>query len=348
MKNFRKVLIALVIIVSILSLVACNKNTSETNDFEYWNDCESLTSLKTYVQDVTNKNSSNYIPECDRIAVFDMDGTLYAELNPTYFEYLLFAHRCLDDPSYTAADADMIETANIIREAVGVSDYPSDMAMRHAIGQAKAFAGMTISEFEAYVIDFAKTNASGFVNMTYATAFYLPMLEVVAYLQNNGFTTYIVSGSDRFICRAAASDACNIPYNQIIGMDVKLVATEQGSGDGLDYQFKATDGVRRTDTVLIKNLKMNKVAQIVQEIGKQPVLSFGNSSGDLSMHQYTINNNKYKAEAYMLIANDETRDYGNIVKATQLGEQWTQYGFHIISMKDDFKTIYGYDVKKTN
>ena len=96
----------------------------------------------------------------------------------------------------------------------------------------------------------------------------------------------------------------------------------------------------RTEDVLIKNLKMNKVNQIVQEIGKQPVLSFGNSSGDVSMHNYTITNNPYKALAFMLIANDDVRDYGNVEKATKLGLEWEEKGYNVISMRDDFKTIY--------
>ena len=97
----------------------------------------------------------------------------------------------------------------------------------------------------------------------------------------------------------------------------------------------------------IKNLQMNKVYQIVKEIGKQPVLSFGNSSGDFSMHMHTITGNKYKSEAFMLIADDEDRDYGNTAKNTKLGENWKSNGFNVISMKNDFKTIYGYDVQKT-
>ena len=86
---------------------------------------------------------------------------------------------------------------------------------------------------------------------------------------------------------------------------------------------------------------------IMQEIGRQPVLSFGNSSGDCSMHNYTIFNNRYRSAAFMLIADDEERDYGNTEKTRELGEQWEESGYNVISMKDDFRTIYGEDVKKT-
>lgn len=334
-RNFKKVLSILVFIAFLFIVSSCESVKKEEFKFEEWNECESLTNLVNYVEDVTDKNSKDYIPVEDRIAVFDMDGTLCGELFPTYIEYLLLEYRVFEDDSYTADD-ETLATAQLIRDNNG---FPSDMAMRHAIGQAKAFSGMSVNDFINYVKEFLKIKAAGFENLTYATSFYVPMLEVMKYLQLNEFTTYIVSGSDRFICRAAASEICNVPYRQIIGMDVRL-ETEGQTIDSLDYQFKPGDTVVRTEDVLIKNLKMNKVNQIVQEIGKQPVLSFGNSSGDVSMHNYTITNNPYKALAFMLIANDDVRDYGNVEKATKLGLEWEEKGYNVISMRDDFKTIY--------
>ncbi len=350
MKRFTLKLVSLILLVAVAtSLVACNgtgKKSSSKFEFNYWNDCAALSSLKDYVTDVTNEKSENFIPVEDRIAVFDMDGTLYGELFPTYLEYLLFVYRCLEDETYVADD-DVKSVAETIVYCAENGGFPSDMPMQHALGQAKVFSGLTVKEFEDYVTEFLKRTPAGFTGMTYATAFYLPMIEVLSYLQTNDFKTYIVSGSDRFICRALASKPCNIPYEQIIGMDVKLEASGQEDMDSLDYQFKATDKVVRTETVLVKNLKTNKVLQITQEIDKQPVLSFGNSSGDVSMHVYTVTDNKYRSEAYMLIANDEIRDYGNAEKAEKLGEQWKEYGFNVISMKDDWTTIYGSSVTKT-
>jgi len=169
----------------------------------------------------------------------------------------------------------------------------------------------------------------------------------VEYLQDNGFKVYVCSGSDRFICRTFIEGVLDIPYEQIIGMDVALEATNQGDTDGLDYAYTSEDTLVRTDKLLIKNLKMNKVLQIVQEIGRQPVLSFGNSGGDTSMHNYTLFNNRYRSAAFMLIADDEERDYGNAEKVQPLREKWEAAGYHVISMRDDFLTIYGDEVKKT-
>jgi hypothetical protein len=183
--------------------------------------------------------------------------------------------------------------------------------------------------------------------MTYANTFYTPMIEVVEYLQENGFKVFVCSGSDRFLCRTYIEGVLDIPYEQIIGMDVAVEATNQGDTDGLEYVYTSEDNIIRTDKLLIKNLKMNKVAQIVKEIGRQPVLSFGNSGGDVSMHNYTLFNNRYKSAAFMLIADNEEQDYGNAEKVQPLKEKWEASGYHVISMRDDFRTIYGDEVKKT-
>ena len=81
---------------------------------------------------------------------------------------------------------------------------------------------------------------------------------------------------------------------------------------------------------------------------KVPVLSFGNSSGDSAMHNFCLSNSVYKTAAFMLIADDEARDHANREKALTLGQQWREAGYHVISMRDDFKTIYGNNVVKTD
>ena len=234
-----------------------------------------------------------------------------------------------------------------LRDCALDNSVPADMPMQHAVQAARAYAGMTLQDFSDFVTQILVREADGFDGMTYAECFYLPMVEVVEYLQENGFQCYVCSGSDRFICRVFIEGMLDIPYENIIGMDVALEASGQGETDGLDYVFGSLDQVVRTDKLLIKNLKTNKVLQIAQEIGRQPVLSFGNSSGDVSMHNYTIYNNPYKSAAFMLIADDDVRDYGNPEKAQGLREKWEAAGFNVISMANDWRTIYGSNVIKT-
>ena len=314
-----------------------------------WNGGETLHTLVDFVQDVTNTASSNYIPVEDRIATFDMDGTFIGELYPTYFEYNMLEYRVLEDPTYKdIAPADVVEAATNIRQFVreGVA-LPAHFDMIHAHAAAKAYAGMTVAEFDRYVKQYALGTPFGFTGMTYATSFYKPMLKVFDYLEENGFTSYVVSGSDRFICRALV-DSIGIEPNRVIGMDVELKAENQGDQDGVDYTMGVDEKLIRTENLLIKNLKTNKVKQIMQEIGKYPVLSFGNSSGDSAMHNLCKSNPYYKNETFMLIADDEQEDHVNLVETAKRKAAWIEADYTIISMKDDFKTIYGEGVSKVD
>ena len=348
-------LAAILVICGATVLTSCGKdddnNTIVTPPakeyFTLWNQCEALTALQEYVKDVTDPASANFIPAEDRIATFDMDGTFVGELYPTYFEYNLLEYRALDDANYDAPK-DVMETAQEIRDFVRTGKkLPDHFDMKHAYAAAKAYSGMTLAEFDAYVKAYAALPANGFSGMTYGESFYKPMLEVFDYLKANGFTYYVVSGSDRFICRALV-ESIGIPSNRVIGMDVKLHSTSQGTEEGVNYTMGSEENLVRTDELIIKNLKTNKVLQISQEIGKVPVLSFGNSGGDAAMHNYALGNPKYKSAAFMLIADDDQRDHANRDKALALGEQWRTAGYHVISMRDDFKTIYGDGVVKTD
>lgn len=342
-------MLAVTLICTASIFTSCSKQDIEPRKeyFTQWNKCESLTALTEYVEDVTNPQSTNYIKAEDRIVTFDMDGTFVGELYPTYFEYNLLEYRVLDDPSYKdKAPDDVKETARNIRDFVRKgTKLPDHFDMIHAYAAAKAYEGMTLAEFDAYVKDYASKKANGFTGMTYGQSFYKPMLEVFDYLEDNGFTFYVVSGSDRFICRALV-EPLGIEPNRVIGMDVKLKSRSQGTEAGVNYTMGKEEDLIRTDELIIKNLKTNKVLQITQEIGKVPVLSFGNSSGDCAMHNYCLSNSKYKTAAFMLIADDPDRDHANREKALNLGTQWREAGYHVISMRDDFKTIYGDGVKK--
>ena len=338
----------MIVLALVTALALCAPAAAEDDaPFRSWNpEAPALKVLVDYVENVTNEMSPDYIPPSDRIATFDMDGTLCAELNPTYLEYYLLAWRILKDPSYQP-DAEMLEFGRMLRDHALDKSFPDHMDMLHATHAAKAYAGMTLTQFQDFVTNRLVQEADGFEGMTYTNTFYLPMIEVVEYLQDNGFKVYVCSGSDRFICRTYIEGVLDIPYENVIGMDVAVEATNQEGTDGLDYVYTSEDNIIRTDRLLIKNLKMNKVAQIVKEIGRQPVLSFGNSGGDVSMHNYTLFSNKYRSAAFMLVADNEEQDYGSAEKVQPLKEKWAASGYNVISMRDDFRTIYGDEVKKT-
>lgn len=326
--------------------------------FKSWNsDSKVIKTLINYVEEVTNpKNKDSFIPVNDRIATFDMDGTFVGELYPTYFEYNLLEYRALYDESYVDKDPNVVAAGETIQAfAKNNTPFPTGFDLIHAHAAAKAYEGMTIKEFHDFVKLFASKPANGFNGMTYGESFYKPMLEVFEYLKDNDFSYYVVSGSDRFICRALV-ESINIEPDHVIGMDVKLKTNKQGDEEeGVHYEMGKDEYLVRTDELLIKNLETNKVKQIMTDIGKVPVLSFGNSGGDTSMHNFTMSNSKYKSQAYMLIADNDELDHAK--KRGETDEQyqeridglyakWTANEYNIISMKDDFKTIYGEGVQK--
>ena len=313
-----------------------------------WNEnAPAKKALVSYIETVTDENSVDYIPIENRIAVFDMDGTILCETDPYYFDHCLLVYRVLEDPDYKdKASTFEKDVANRLQAKFDGDKSVEVSMIEHGQAVAMAFAGMTIDEFEAYVEDFKNQPAPGYNNMTRGEAFYKPMIQVIDYLQANDFTVYIVSGTDRLIVRGLIKGSVDIPRNQLIGSDELLVATGQGNVDGMEYTFTDQDKLVTGGQFIIKTLDMNKVTAIMTEIGIQPVLSFGNSTGDSAMAEFTITNNKYKSLAFMLCCDDLERENGNTAKADKMRELCDEFDWIPISMRDDWTTIYGEDVTR--
>ena len=304
--------------------------------------------LTQYIKTVTDKNSPDFIPVERRIAVFDMDGTLCCETDPGYFDHKLLYHRVMEDPDYKDKASDEEKaTCAIIKTYFETGEYPSGLDVKHGTAVATAFKGMTTAEFYDYVKKYRDTPTESYTNMTNGQAFYKPMLQVIDYLQANDFTVYVVSGTDRFIVRGIADNSpLNLPNGQIIGSDETLVAPDQGDTDGLQYVYDDNDKLVLGGEFIVKNLKMNKVTVIMQEIGVQPVLSFGNSTGDASMAEYVTSSNPYQSLAFMLCCDDLERENGNEEKAQKMVDLCAEFDWVPVSMKNDWTTIYGDGVTK--
>ena len=328
---------------------ACTKTVDSAEMMNLWNDgAAAKKELIEYVEAVTKEGSADFIPVENRIAVFDLDGTLACETDPAYFDHCIYYYRVMEDPEYKdKATKFEKKVAREVKQFMDTGVSAPNSMVHHGKGVASAFSGLTPEEFVDYVAEYAKTPAPGYENMTRAEAFYKPMLEIVDYLEANDFTVYVVSGTDRVIVRGLVKDSpLKLPSQQLIGSDESLVATDQGDTDGLDYEFDDNDQLVMGGDFIVKNLDMNKVTVIQQEIGKQPVLAFGNSGSDFSMAQYALNGNKYKAKAFMLCCDDTERENGNPEKAAKMVKSCEENGFTAISMKDDWKTIYGDNVAR--
>lgn len=344
-KKLISLLTAFVLTCCIIS--GCSPKSTTEDNFTTWvENCESITDLKEYVQDVTDKESDNFIPLQDRIAVFDLDGTLYCETFPIYGEWLLFADYVLSSPIYQT-DTELLAVAEELSNIKKASDIPSHMEQTHIYAHAKAFAGMSIKDYVNVVKDFKNTNAEGFNNLTRGEAFYLPMLEIVDYLIENEFIVYICSGTNRFTVRALIDGVINIPARQVIGTDFTIVASGQGEEMDMHYNYSEEDKLLMGDSVITKNVKMSKVAQLEQELGQKPVLVFGNSTGDVPMAVYSQQENPYLTKVFFLLCDDTVREYGNLTKAQKIDEICSQKGWSTISMANDWNTIYGENITLT-
>ena len=188
----------------------------------------------------------------------------------------------------------------------------------------------------------------GLTNLKVGEAFYLPMLEVVSYLRHNDFAVYIVSGCEREMLRGLVDGIMDIPAERIIGTDFSYVTDNHSGQKTENYNVEPAEKILRGDKRTFKNVNANKIIAIKREIGRRPVIAFGNSDGDYSMFRYTAENNPYRSAAFVLLCDDCERDYGDSKKAAAVKAAAEQNGWVAVSMRDDFKTIYGEDIKKTN
>ena len=235
--------------------------------------------LIDYVTAVTTEGGKDYIPEKDRIAVFDMDGTLTCETYYTYYDTMMFIEYCLVDHPERVSD-ELKQVAAAIQPG-----YLADETL--ARNFAKAYAGMTVEEFSAYVEEFGKKNTQSFENMRYIDNFYLPMVELVEYLYRNGFEIWVISGTERTTTRAIVANSPIRDYvlpEHVIGTDFEV--KQKGHEDepsNMDFKYENGDELVLTGGFIQKNLNANKSIYIEREIGQRPVLAFGNSGSDTSM-----------------------------------------------------------------
>ena len=331
-------LLLALLLVTVLAASWQSRQKAETPLSGTWaEDSKPAQELRDYVAKVTNpQDKENFIPVKDRIAVFDMDGTLACETFYTYYDTMMFIEYCLKDHPERVTD-ELKEIAAAIQPG-----YTADETL--ARNFAKAYAGMTMEEFYQYASDFGKKETASFVNMRYCDNFYLPMVDLVKYLYDNGFQIYVISGTERTTTRAIVANSPikdYVPMNHVIGTDFEVKQPGyETEASNMNFKYQDGDELVLTGGFIQKNLNANKSIYVEREIGQRPVLAFGNSGSDTSMMNYTIDSrNPYPAQAYMIVADDDVREWG-----TQNWEEksadYISKGYIPISMKNDFAQIY--------
>ena len=319
----------------------------KASDFQYWNENSQVKQkIIRFVEDATNPNSENFIPEEDRIATFDMDGTFYCETAPIYFQEAMFFYRALEDKNFNAPK-EMADFAKKIKPKVydktGLTKAESEKYFKYL---TKAYEGMTDEEYRAYVRNFMQTNETGLSNLKRGEAFYLPMAEIISYLSNNGFAVYVDSACGVSTTRELIGDIFPIRYDRILASDFNYTSTNMQK-DTADKHFfdRKTEKIIISGKPLKDNAKTRKIFSIINSIGKRPVLAFGNSSGDTSMFEYALQNEKYHSEVFYVLCDDTERELGKPERAEKEKNFAAERGYNTISMRNDWKTIYGDNVK---
>lgn len=300
-----------------------------------WNDGPAKKSLLEFVERVTQEGSADFVPQPERIAVFDNDGTLWPE-NPMPFQ-LAFA---LDRVQAKAAvdqqlAADPMVQAAIAGDFAKLLEGPRHEGLLRIV--ALTHAGMTVEQFEADVRAWLKTAKHPRFSQPYTALTYRPMQEVLTLLRSHGFKTFIVSGGGADFMRVWSEEVYGIPPEQVVGSTSR---TKWELRDGIPQLVKTLDHLFIDD-------KEGKPVGIQQFIGRRPIACFGNSDGDLAMLQYTTIGNSRPSFGMIVHHTDPQREYaydampkssGKLVEAI---EEAGKRGWTVVDMRNDWRTVFG-------
>ncbi|MEM6581590.1 MAG: HAD family hydrolase [Pseudomonadota bacterium] len=296
-----------------------------------WNAGATKQSIMEFVSRVTNPGSADFVPEAQRIATFDNDGTLWAE-QPMYFQ-LYFA---MDRVKALAPEHPEWQTeepyASLLKGDFSAIFAGGERAILELI--MVTHANMTITDFEAEVSQWLASAVHPDTGRPYTEMVYQPMLELLDYLRANGFTPYIVSGGGIEFMRAWTERVYGIPPEHVIGSSIKT-------------QFE----MREDGPVLVSLPEINfiddkagKPVGINTHIGRRPIAAFGNSDGDLQMLQWTMAGDGerlavlvHHTDAKREWAYDRDSAIGHLNEALDEAEA---KGWTVIDMKNDWKTVF--------
>lgn len=302
-----------------------------------WNAGVNKSAIIAFVRSVTDASSSNYVPPAERIATFDNDGTLWVE-HPMYTQ-LAFA---LDRLKTLAPEHPEWKTAQPFKAAL-----EGDMKTLGALGEegllkivTETHAGMSTADFEKIVSGWIAEARHPRFDRPYTDLTYQPMVEVIHYLQENEFKTFIVSGGGIEFMRPWTARVYNIPPENVVGSSIKT-------------EYKIINGkheLMRLGEISFIDDKAGKPVGINAHIGLRPIAAFGNSDGDAQMLQWTAEGPR--PHLMMLVFHDDSaREYAygpaGGLPDTAFGtfspwlmEEAQKGGWHVISMKNDWSAIF--------
>jgi hypothetical protein len=314
-----------------LVLVTAGSPAHASDPLPSWNDGASKARIIGFVQAVTQAGGKDYVAPADRVAVFDNDGTLWAE-QPMYFQ-LAFA---IDRAQAVIAKNPDLGKRPSLRAAA-----KRDMKALAATGEkgiaelvAVTHAGMTTDEFAQIVREWVKTARHPTLKRAYTELTYAPMRELLDYLRANGFRTWIVSGGGVELLRVIAEDLYGVPPEQVIGSSIKT-----------RYELRSgTPVIVRLPEIDFIDDKAGKPVGIHKFIGKRPIAAFGNSDGDFEMLEWTTS--APGARLGVIVHHDDaTREFAydrnsHVGKLARGLDEAPQRGWTVVSTKNDWKLVF--------
>jgi phosphoglycolate phosphatase-like HAD superfamily hydrolase len=296
-----------------------------------WNDGQAKQAITAFVAKVTKPGTPDFVPVAERIAVFDNDGTLWAE-QPLYFQFLFAIDRVKALSPLHAEWKDKEPFASLLRGDLKAALAGGDHALMQVM--AVTHSNLTTEEFEGIVKNWLATAKHPNTGRLYTQMAYQPMLELLAYLRANRFKTFIVSGGGIEFMRAFAEKTYGIPPEQVIGSSGKL-KLEMRAGKPVLVKLPEVDFVDDKD---------GKPVGIQKFIGRRPLAAFGNSDGDLQMLQWTTAGSGPRFALYVRHTDAEPEwaydRQSSIGRLDQGLDEAQAKGWTVVSMKDDWKTIF--------
>lgn len=296
-----------------------------------WNDTASEAAIIEFVERVTHPASGDFVPVADRIAVFDNDGTLWSE-QPEYFQGLYALDRLKEkakaDPSILTSDALKAAASGDMKGVLagGEEGLLEVLNVSHT--------GMSVDAFEADAREWLTTAKHPQTGLVYADMTYQPMLELLTYLRDNDFTTYIVSGGGVHFIRAISEDAYGVPPGQVVGSEG---TTRYEVMDGKPTLMKH-GGVSFIDD------KAGKPVGIDRHIGKRPIFAAGNSDGDFEMLEWTTSGEGprfglivHHTDAEREFAYDRDSHVGKLSKGL---DEAAKRGWVLVDMAKDWSRVW--------
>jgi phosphoglycolate phosphatase-like HAD superfamily hydrolase len=299
-----------------------------------WNAGPAKRAVVDFVKRVTTPGGPEFVPEPERIATFDNDGTLWAE-QPVYFQ-MMFA---LDRVKALAPEHPEWKEKEPFKSVLAGDMKSVFEGGERAIVELvmATHAGMTPAEFEKIVEEWLATAKHPRFGKPFTQCVYRPMLELLAYLRANGFKTYIVSGGGVEFMRAFADKVYGVPPEQVIGSSIK---TKWEMRDGKPQL------VRLPELDFVDD-KTGKPIAIERIIGRRPIASFGNSDGDLEMLQWT--GAGAGARLCLLVHHDDAKREWAYDRDSKIGrldkalDAAKADGWAVVSMKDDWNRIFAFE-----